>query len=278
MGKTVIKSVKQIENATRWLSIIAWGMLALAYTIIFRLFGESDIYPALQRALINVIPAALLTFPVLYIVQNFAIDRPLWRQTLIHILTASMFSVIWYIGIQTGYGLQKGWITEGISGRAFSGIALTWQFFQGLTLYAIAALFVYARCYRIRLAEARLEVSDLKSQLSQQNVTQNSILVKDGKQLKTVSIQDIFALSGAGDYTEVSTREGRYLSNTSLSDFQFRLPKNDFLRVHRSHIVRTDAVLSFENAGNGRLSLHLPNGLSIITSRSGRRALLERAL
>lgn len=252
-------------------------MLCL-YTIVFRLFSETTFLPSLRRAVINVVPAALLSFPSLYLIQNYTFGKSAVFQTLIHLSLLLLFSVFWLIGIQVGYGLQDGWLQNGVTGRPLLGVALTWQGLQGILLYIVIALFGYAKHYRILLAIAQEQSGDTNTDAQTANRYPTQVIVKDGAKLVPVRVDDIILISGAGDYSEVITKSGKYLSNTSLTQFMDILPGAFFKRVHRSHIVSLDAITAFEPAGNGRLSLFLPNGLSVVTSRDGAKVIKNNAV
>lgn len=244
----------------------------VAYVLVFALFGFSDLGEAAQRAAFNTVPAALLSWPAARIVERSLIDASLPKQVIGHLGLALAYGFLWYVGLQVGYGLQNGLPEGGIIGRPLSGLGLTWQLYQGVTLYAVVALFTYAGTYRTRLSERDQTPAPVLDA-----PTARQIFLKDGRTLRPTRLDDILLLSGAGDYTEVATRDGTYLSSTSLSAFETELPPL-FLRVHRSHIVRTDAVLSVESGGNGRLILHLERGLSVTTSRAGAKAVRDLAL
>lgn len=259
-----------------------WFLFALAYAVLFASFAEAGILSAIQRALINVIPAALLSLPIAHLIRAHLVDAGWVRQALGHLVLAVGFGILWYLGVQVGYGLRDGWMTTGLSGRPLSGIALSWQSLQSATLYTVIAAVAYAAHFHQRLVETQASLADLLSQAAPESLTDSTppsqVFVKDGRDLKPVAIADILALSGAGDYTRVHTRRSDHLSTTSLSEFADKLPASAFARVHRSHIVRTDAVLSVESAGNGRLTLHLPRSLSVTTSRAGARLLRASAV
>lgn len=263
---------------SKYIPALGWMVLILAYMLIFRAFGEETIGPALQRAVINVLPAIVLSFPVLHVVETYAVDRPLFQQTAIHLVGAVLFGVAWLIGIQAGYGLRDGWLTEGITGRPLLGVALTWQLFQGLIVYAVIALYGYMRNYQLRLMRAEEDISRLRSDTPETAPQASQLLVKDGRTFKPIPISDIIAISGAGDYCDVVTPTQIFASRTALSQFESILPDSIFMRVHRSHIVRVDAILSVESAGNGKLTLHLLGGNSVVTSRTGAKLIKSHAV
>lgn len=233
---------------------------------------------ALVRALINVLPAALLGYAASKAVEAYLLGARPWVQALSHLALAIAFANLWYIGVQVGYGIQRGdWISQGLSGRPLLGLALSWQAFQGVTLYTCIALFTYAARYRHRIADLEAALAAQAAPVPPAGRAPQHVLVKDGRALKPLAFDDIIAVSGAGDYAEVRTRAGTFLSSTTLAEFERELP-GGFARVHRSHLVRLDAVLDIESAGNGRLTLHMPGGFSVNTSRAGAQVLRSAAV
>lgn len=254
----------------------AWLGLAVGYALLFWIFSGSSVGSAAQRALINTVPAILLGLMVAKVTDTYLFERTVVFQGVAHLVMAPLFGILWYVAIQAGYGLRGGWMTEGLVPRPLLGVALTWQAFQGLAVYAAIVGFIYAANFRLMLTDAnnRIEqLETLQAEATKRPVDQGAkltqIMVKDGRALRPVSLSDILVLSGAGDYTEVITAQDRHLSNTSLSDFERELPEAEFARVHRSHIIRKEAIHSVESGGNGRLTLHFANGVSITTSRAG---------
>ncbi|MEP4052093.1 MAG: LytTR family DNA-binding domain-containing protein [Litorimonas sp.] len=274
----MILSEKEIERRSRYMALIGWIVMICLYTLVFRLFSEISVLPSLRRAIINVTPAALLSFPILYVIQQYAFGKPAIIQTLIHLTLLLLFSVIWLIGIQVGYGLQDGWLRNGVTGRPLMGVALTWQGLQGILLYIVIALFGYTKHYRILLANLHEKLDETKPNTQEVDLSPTQVIVKDGSKLIPVRLEDIVFISGAGDYSEVVTKSGKYLSSTRLSQFVEFLPNAYFKRVHRSHIVRLDAITAFEPAGNGRLSLFFSGDLSVVTSREGAKAIRDQAV
>ena len=134
--------------------------------------------------------------------------------------------------------------------------------------------FAYAALFRRRW----LELKDRPSAPTERIPEARTLLVKDGKTIRPVGLDDILLVSAAGDYAEIVARHGRYMSSTALGLLEADLADRGFLRVHRSHMVRLDAILSVESAGNGRLTLHLPGGESVTTSRSGAARFRDRAV
>lgn len=151
--------------------------------------------------------------------------------------------------------------------RAIVGIriALVWQLFQGLVLYALVAAITYA--LRGGRLAAPVRLVSLREPIER-------YLTKQGDELIPVEVEDIVCIRGAQDYAEVATIGGRsHLIRMSLGELEQRLPHNQFLRVHRSAIVNLRHLGRAEPIGSGRLALHLAGGEMVETSRNGAQAI-----
>lgn len=82
-----------------------------------------------------------------------------------------------------------------------------------------------------------------------------------------VPLTDVQRFSAAGNYVEVHTRERRHLIRATLSRLAQRLDPAEFLRVHRSHLVRADFVAAIAPWAHGDLRLTLKDGGELLLSR-----------
>ncbi|GLQ21732.1 LytR/AlgR family response regulator transcription factor [Algimonas porphyrae] len=266
-------------NLKVWLIAIGWIGLSAIYVTIFMMTQMSGFADAVRRALISVIPAALLAIPSSLIVSRLIIDRPLWLQAAAHITLSGLFALFWYLGIQTGYGLQEGWLLNGLSTNRFYIGALVWQLFQGVLLYALIAAITYAVHFHDMAKRVRLELDSDRSAISPGNAESTSLrrlLVRNGREIVPVDLSEVILISGASDFVEVITARASYTSSKTLAELAESLPGADFDRIHRSHIVRLDKILSVANSGDGRLTLGLEAGHSVTTSRSGAKRFRQR--
>lgn len=92
-----------------------------------------------------------------------------------------------------------------------------------------------------------------------------------------MAVDDIVCIERAGDYTQLLTARGRYLTRKSLAQLERELPAERFVRVHRGHLIHLDALESAEPIGSGRLRARLTGNVQVDTSRTGARLLRERA-
>ncbi len=90
-----------------------------------------------------------------------------------------------------------------------------------------------------------------------------------------VPIGEVSRLSAAGNYVEVHTPERRHLVRATLSRLAQRLDPAEFLRVHRSHLVRANAIAEVAPWAHGDLKLTLKDGSELMLSRRYRNLLPE---
>ncbi|MFT5774044.1 MAG: DNA-binding LytR/AlgR family response regulator, partial [Algoriphagus sp.] len=91
----------------------------------------------------------------------------------------------------------------------------------------------------------------LKSQLSEVKKVKNSeLLIKDaifvrhGGSLVKVKFTDILWLKADGNYTTLVSRKAVFSVRNILKNFEDELPAKDFMRIHKSYLVRIDEIES----------------------------------
>ncbi|MEQ8422736.1 MAG: LytTR family DNA-binding domain-containing protein [Arenibacter algicola] len=81
-----------------------------------------------------------------------------------------------------------------------------------------------------------------------QETTEDSIVVKSGYDLHKIKFDSILYIESDSEYVIYHTPQGKIMSNQSLSALEKKLPVQSFMRVHRSYIVNKAKV----NALKGR--------------------------
>lgn len=88
----------------------------------------------------------------------------------------------------------------------------------------------------------------LYSLVENKDGTQNDILfVKANSKLVKVYLKDIYYVEALKDYVIINTQYARYTVHSTMKDIEKKLGTVDFVRVHRSYIVRTDKIQAIEN-------------------------------
>ena len=68
------------------------------------------------------------------------------------------------------------------------------------------------------------------------------LFIKSDKKLYKIDYQDITALKAYGDYVKIITPKKTFLTKEKLSQLENELPKSEFFRIHRSHIIALNKI------------------------------------
>ena len=93
------------------------------------------------------------------------------------------------------------------------------------------------------------------------------ILVRTGERAFFLEVSDIQRVSAAGNYVEVHAEGQSHLIRESLTDFVAQLDPDEFLRVHRSHVVRVGFIAELRPLFHGDYELVLRDGQRLALSR-----------
>ena len=73
------------------------------------------------------------------------------------------------------------------------------------------------------------------------------IFVKSNSRLVKVKTSDIYFVEALKDYVVINTANARYTIHSTMKDIERKLSPNEFVRVHRSFIVRIDKIVAIES-------------------------------
>lgn len=73
------------------------------------------------------------------------------------------------------------------------------------------------------------------------------IFVKSNSRLVKVRTKDIYFIEALKDYVVINTLNARYTIHSTMKDIERKLSPNEFVRVHRSFIVRIDKIVAIES-------------------------------
>ncbi|PKA99253.1 LytTR family two component transcriptional regulator [Flavobacteriaceae bacterium MAR_2009_75] len=108
---------------------------------------------------------------------------------------------------------------------------------------------------------------------SVESATPKEIYIKSGYEHIKVVFDDIYHIVSDADYTEIVTKEKKYLSNEPLRFWEENLPQTQFYRIHRSHIVNTSKIQKL--VGN---QIYLPNETVLPIGRAYKEDFVKRIL
>lgn len=75
----------------------------------------------------------------------------------------------------------------------------------------------------------------------------DKITIKEGSSINKVQSNDIIYLEALTNYTKVVTPNKKYTTLCNLKNFIDKLPREKFLRIHRSYAVAVDKIQRVEN-------------------------------
>jgi two-component system LytT family response regulator len=127
---------------------------------------------------------------------------------------------------------------------------------------------------RIRAALAEPDHSDLEERVRRllagvpgRPAAARQILVREAERAFFLAVEDIQKISAAGNYVEVQVAGKVHLVRDSLTSFVAQLDPAEFLRVHRSHVVRVGFIAELRPMFHGDYELVLRDGQTLALSR-----------
>ena len=101
------------------------------------------------------------------------------------------------------------------------------------------------------------------------------IVVKTGNKINILGLEQISHFEAQDDYVEIHSDQGKYLKLMRMKHLEGGLPDGEFVRVHRSHIVRVKSIEKLELYEKDSYLLTLKTGARLPVSRSGHSKLRE---
>jgi hypothetical protein len=102
-----------------------------------------------------------------------------------------------------------------------------------------------------------------------------AIEVRDGALRHFVPLGEVAWIEAAGNYVELHRGQTPILHRAPLSEMERQLQGAGFLRIHRSRLVRRDAIAQVVSKPSGDYVVRLADGRELAGSRRYRRPLLE---
>ncbi|MGY8926743.1 MAG: LytR/AlgR family response regulator transcription factor, partial [Flavobacteriales bacterium] len=72
------------------------------------------------------------------------------------------------------------------------------------------------------------------------------IFVKSNSKLVKLKTTDVFYIEALKDYVVIHTNDKRYTIHSTMKDIEQKMGNKEFLRVHRSYIIRLDKIATIE--------------------------------
>jgi len=89
---------------------------------------------------------------------------------------------------------------------------------------------------------------DFYYSLVEKQDSNDMIFVKANQRLVKIKYEDIYFIEALKDYVVINTLERRYTIHSTMKDIEQKMPKKQFVRVHRSFIIRIDKIKEIDHS------------------------------
>ncbi|MGX5203502.1 LytR/AlgR family response regulator transcription factor [Aliikangiella sp. IMCC44632] len=120
------------------------------------------------------------------------------------------------------------------------------------------------------------QVAQLTQVSSNANEILTTLIVRSVGKIQLVDVSDLLWVSTAGNYLELHLKEGVILHRVSLSYLEKHLSKQEFIRVHRTAMIRFSLVREFITVADGQYNVILSNGDQVAVSQTYKAELLKK--
>jgi two-component system, LytTR family, response regulator len=103
----------------------------------------------------------------------------------------------------------------------------------------------------------------------------NRVVVRKGNAINLIPVDDIKYVEAQDDYVMIYHTGGKALKQQTLKFYEENLPKSDFVRIHRSYIVKVGEINKIEPYGKDNHVAILHAGDKLPVSRAGYKQLRE---
>jgi DNA-binding LytR/AlgR family response regulator len=87
---------------------------------------------------------------------------------------------------------------------------------------------------------------DLYHSIVENKESKDSIFVRADYRLNKIKFEDIYFVEALKDYVVINTSDNLFTTHTTMKEMIRILPPKDFVRIHRSFIVRLDKIFSIK--------------------------------
>jgi two-component system LytT family response regulator len=103
----------------------------------------------------------------------------------------------------------------------------------------------------------------------------NRVVVRKGNAINLIPVEQIKYVEAQDDYVMIYHSTGKALKQQTMKFYEENLPKVDFLRIHRSFIVKVGEIKQIEPYGKDSYVAILQSGDKLPVSRAGYKHLKE---
>ena len=95
------------------------------------------------------------------------------------------------------------------------------------------------------LGENRFEIKEPSSEIIIEK--SDFIFVRADRKMVKLNFSEIHFIESLSDYVKIQLQDNVIVTRETISNIEAKLPKSDFIRIHRSYIVSMASINSFTN-------------------------------
>lgn len=123
--------------------------------------------------------------------------------------------------------------------------------------------------------KATQPIEKLQTYIDDAGQTLERVVVRTGKHIKVIPVDKIKYFEAQDDYVMVYSQEGNHLKEKTMKYYESVLDPGEFVRIHRSYIVRLSEITQLELYQKDSYLVVLKDGTKLKASRTGYRRLKE---
>lgn len=114
--------------------------------------------------------------------------------------------------------------------------------FKEIDLHTSIEMALYKHGKELEILKER----DMLFSLVENKENNDFIFVKSKSRLVKLNNTDIYYIEALKDYVVINTASTRYTIHSTMRDIEDKMPSDQFIRIHRSYIVRLDKISQIE--------------------------------
>ncbi len=122
---------------------------------------------------------------------------------------------------------------------------------------------------RVQSGGNQASINRLVEHRELQEVAINRVVVKSRSKIHVIPVGNIIYLEAQDDYVMIYTNDARHLKQKTMKFFESSLPEEDFVRIHRSYIVKISEISQMQLYEKESYIVILKNGIKLPVSKTG---------
>ncbi len=122
---------------------------------------------------------------------------------------------------------------------------------------------------RVQSGDTAGSIARLVEHRDQEDDEIHRVVVKSRSRIHVIPVDDIIYLEAQDDYVMIYTLQSKHLKQKTMKFFEAHLPVEDFVRIHRSYIVRLSEIAQLQLYEKESYIVILKNGVKLPVSKSG---------